>query len=175
MASTCFCGCGSKVKFSRRAFNGTGALVRRQLEAWNEKAEYMRETAWPYEMAEFVRTGEEMDADLQRIAHGGPVFLTHPQRAITKWLAQSPVLLSKLDAAEALAFASALTEEDEDEGPASLDPEARRAREAEIEAIRQSYESPVADPTACPECGAAFDDNGALLAHVATEHGSTAA
>jgi hypothetical protein len=182
MAAICFCGCGSKVKLSRRAFNGTGALVRVQLEAWDERQElYEALGLWRSELQEFVSTGEEMDYELQGIAHGGPVALTHPQKAITAWLLRSRSLLAELEAAEGMSAGAVDAAAEEppppttgtptaEPPPAPTHPAARAARRAEIEAIRASYESDDGS-TACPECGAMFEDQGAYLTHLAAEHG----
>ena len=177
MAAVCFCGCGKKVKLPRRAFNSTGNLVNVQLEAWDESRELLEGVGlWRGDLKAFVGTGEEMRADLLSISHGGPVTLRHPQKEMTQWLLRSRELLVELDAGETGTIGALAGDSDAEPVEAEPDPEpatppdARAARRAEIEAIRQSY---AADPETieCPDCGAEFADQGAYLAHVASEHG----
>ena len=176
MAAVCFCGCGKKVGLPRRAFNSTGNLVHVQLEAWEESREALEGVGlWRGELRAFVATGEQMEADLKGISHGGPIRLTHPQKEMTQWLLRSREMLIELDEGETAGIAKGLAAP---QTAAPPDPEAepettidaRAARRAEIEAIRQSYEADEAD-NACPQCGATFDDQGAYLAHIASEHG----
>jgi hypothetical protein len=176
MAAVCFCGCGRKVKLPRRAFNSTGNLVDVQLGAWEESRELLEGVGlWRGDVERFVATGEEMRADLLNISHGGRVMLRHTQRQMTQWLLRSRELLVQLDAGDTAAIAAGLGGEEPaglepDERPEPLPADARAARRAEIEAIRQSYESDAADNT-CPDCGASFEDQGSYLAHVAAQHG----
>ena len=174
MAAVCFCGCGKKVKLPRRAFNSTGALVQVQLEAWGESRELLEGVGlWRSELASFVATGEEMEADLRGISHGGPITLRHPQKQMTQWLLRSREMLIELDAGETAGIVAGFSADDapdEPEPPPDVEPDARAARRAEIEAIRQSYQADSEENT-CPQCGAAFEDQGSLLAHVASEHG----
>jgi len=175
MAADCFCGCGKKVKLPRRAFNSTGALVRVQLEAWGESRELLEGVGlWRSELESFIASGEEMEEDLLSISHGGPIKLRHPQKEMTQWLLRSREMLLELDAGETAGIVAGLSADDapaepEPEPKPSASDDARAARRAEIEAIRKSYE---ADPeeNKCPDCGAAFDDQGSYLAHVASEH-----
>ena len=175
MAAVCFCGCGKKVKLPRRAFNSTGALVRVQLEAWGESRELLEGVGlWRSELARFVATGEEMEADLRGISHGGPVTLRHPQKQMTQWLLRSREMLLELDAGETAGIVAGFAADDQPAEPEpeprpEIAPDARAGRRAEIEAIRQSYEAD-AEQNTCPQCGAAFEDQGSLLAHVASEH-----
>lgn len=79
----CFCGCGRKVKFTRRAYNGTGRLVAAEYERWRAiGAEGVVDGDLVLEMLD---EGNEHFCDVQEVVHGG-----HPaaanQRAITKWL-----------------------------------------------------------------------------------------
>jgi hypothetical protein len=175
MAAVCFCGCGKKVRLPRRAFNSTGHLVDVQLGAWEESRELLEGVGfWRGDVESFVGTGEEMRADLLNISHGGKVMLRHSQKQMTQWLLRSRELLVQLDAGDTAAIAAGLGGEESaapepEEGPEPPPEDARAARRAEIEAIRQSYESDAADHT-CSDCGASFDEVGAYLAHIAAEH-----
>ena len=100
MAVECFCGCGQKVKFSRRAFNGTGRLVRARLNAFDEREETWQATgAWTDNLEEFLGAGEHIDLELQSIAHGGRAELTYSQKAITEWLRTADQILVETDEA----------------------------------------------------------------------------
>ena len=176
MAALCFCGCGKKVKLPRRAFNSTGNLVQVQLQAWDESRAALEGVGlWRGELERFVDTGQEIEADLKSISHGGPVTLRHPQKEMTQWLLRSREMLVELDAGETASIVAGLGPDDapmvpEPESRPEIPADARAARRAEIEAIRASYEAESED-NACPDCGAHFDDQGAFLAHVASEHG----
>lgn len=173
MATTCYCGCGKKVGFARRAFNGTGALVRVQLDAWEEREGLLRTAGlWRPELDELVGVGKEMDADLLNIAHGGQVRLTYPQKEITKWLLKSRALLVELDSAdETVAWEEGGPEPPGSEGGSSADPATSADRRAELDEIRASYEEDESEGIECPDCGASFSDNGAYLAHITEAHG----
>jgi hypothetical protein len=177
--ATCFCGCDRKVTLTRRAFNGTGRLIRERLLVWDEIEEPMREAGtWSRPLDGFVGTGREMDEDLRKIVHGAPARLLYSQRQMTQWLKDSNRLLKEIQAS-GTARASGLfpdegpeaaPEEEADSEPQRLDPDARAARRAEIAALRDEYEGGGDEDLTCPDCGAAFADNGAYLAHLASEH-----
>jgi hypothetical protein len=155
----CFCGCGAKVKLSRRALNGTGQLVRVQLEGLEQRRPAFEEAGvWEGRLEEYVHEGEAIEQDLQRIVHGGRLRLTYGQREIIEWLNRAKPLFAEEDPSAAVAAA----------GLAGPDlPAEVLSRRAEIEELREEYED---EAPVCPECGARFTDNAAYLAHVTGEH-----
>lgn len=80
MMAECFCGCGQKVKFTRRAYNGTGRLIANEYERWRELA--AQGGADDDLVVGILDQGDEHFAAVQDVVHGG-----HPaaadQRAIT--------------------------------------------------------------------------------------------
>lgn len=79
----CFCGCGRKVKFTRRAYNGTGRRIAAEYERWQRIGAAGQ--ADDDLVGEILEEGNEHFGDVQEVVHGG-----HPaaanQRAITAWL-----------------------------------------------------------------------------------------
>ena len=86
----CFCGCGRKIRFTRRAMNSTGRLVEVQLGAWKRLRPALQPTPrWPEELRTFLDDGRTMSSEIAAIVHGGPLRLTFSQREITRWLKDS--------------------------------------------------------------------------------------
>ena len=184
MAVECFCGCGRQVKFTRRALNGTGALVQGQLDQWEAAEPALTESGeWTPGLTAFLETGEGVAGEMKAMTHGGKLRITASQREITDWINRSSAMLKQLAEGDTSGIA-ALPEpepgpEDVSETDAGADdatsPEPvtaadREARRAEIEAIRAGYEAGEEEVNECPECGAVIPDPGEYLAHVSSAH-----
>lgn len=178
MAVECFCGCGRKVKFTRRALNGTGGLVQAQLDGWEAREPALTESGeWTPGLTVFLETGEGIADEMKELTHGGPLRITTSQRDITAWLNQSNAMLKRVAEGDTSAIAElpepapAASESVPAASPKPVDPADREARRAEIEAIRAGYESGGEEENACPHCGAVIADPGEYLAHVSSAHG----
>ena len=106
MAVECFCGCGRKVKFTRRALNGTGGLVQAQLDGWEAREPALTESGeWTPGLTVFLETGEGIADEMKDLTHGGPLRITTSQRDITAWLNESNALLKRVAEGDASAIA----------------------------------------------------------------------
>jgi hypothetical protein len=74
------------VKFTRRAYNGTGRLIGEEYDRWRAIAQ--EGLADPDLAGDLLEEGNRHYADVQEVVHGG-----HPkaanQRAISAWLARA--------------------------------------------------------------------------------------
>lgn len=181
MAVECFCGCGRQVKFTRRALNGTGAMVQGQLDQWEAREPDLTASGeWTPGLTAFLETGEGVAGEMKEMTHGGKLRITASQREITDWINRSNAMLKQVaegDTSGIAALPEPAVEPDEGEAegaaaaaPAPLTPADREARRAEIEAIRAGYESGEDEENECPECGAVIPDPGEYLAHVSSAH-----
>lgn len=182
MAVECFCGCGRQVKFTRRALNGTGAMVQGQLDQWETREPELTESGeWTPGLTAFLETGEGVAGEMKEMTHGGKLRITASQREITDWINRSNAMLKQVAERDTSGIAALpepepddVSETDADTGSATssepVTPADREARRAEIEAIRAGYESGEEEVNECPECGAVIPDPGEYLAHVSGAH-----
>jgi hypothetical protein len=84
----CFCGCGRKVKFTRRNANSWGERVRDELVEWRELRAVLTE-AGAGELLEFVDYGELAYAQLRASVHDERTQKVISRKQMLRWLDDS--------------------------------------------------------------------------------------
>src|SRR4051794_8431963 len=87
MAKYCFCGCGQKVPFSRRAMNTSGERVAAALASIDAHARpFLDSQGGSDNLEAFVKAGREFETELADIVHGDTHPSGFPVRDMRRWL-----------------------------------------------------------------------------------------
>ena len=89
MAPECFCGCGRRVRFSRRTQNSSGLKVQSELEWWEAYREAVDQTGaeLPDTVLDFLSDGLWLHDNLAALVHDeDQIDAGFDTRKVTRWL-----------------------------------------------------------------------------------------